>query len=222
MRKYLSFIICGVLCLSVAETETGQTIQAPIWVYLETVPGSYDAKTVPEKEPPIQELDSIARLILSGMIYGWRFSYTPSDKTRQVEESFSLEPIGEITKGDTNYALKQIRPAYPRLSCWAQYTIDEKAARWESYWDSVLFTASSGRGQGERTRETAGIRDAYTTAIQAAIREYARKQIKNKPKELRGEVLLSDEPRLFVQSGYFIADVRILINLQEIIPYRNF
>jgi hypothetical protein len=86
----------------------------------------------------------------------------------------------------------------------------------------VQFRSADGRGYGDRERESAGIRDAYSDAVRAAVRAYARKLEKNKPKEIRGEVLLRENPRLFTEAGRFVADITVLVNLIEIVPYTTF
>jgi hypothetical protein len=200
---------------SAADTE--KTLRAPVWVYLEQVPGS-----AAEGKPPLEKLDETARFIMGGMVYGWKFSYTPSDRTRGVAEEFSLEPVLKIPSGDPRLDLSEIRAAYPRLACQAEYRLDASLARWTARWSSVLFRSSKGRGTGERTAEAAGILAAYTNAVRQAVREDARKLEKNKPKEIRGEVLLREDPRLFADQGLFVAEVRVLIDLKEIIPYSAF
>lgn len=201
-----------------AFAEAPRILRAPVWVYLETVPGSV-AEEIP---PPIENLRAVARFVMGGMVYGWKFTYTPSDRARSVNEEFTLAPILEIDKNDSRLILDDITPKYPKLSCWAQYTLDDSHARWNKYWDSVLFAPSSGRGSGERKDETDGIRTAYTRALLSAVRERARKLEKNKPKEIVGELLLRDEPRLFPDEGRFVADVDVLINIKEIVPYTAF
>jgi hypothetical protein len=43
---------------------------------------------------------------------------------------------------------------------------------------------------------------------------------KNKPKEITGELLLRDNPRLFPDEGLFIAEVRTVIHIESVVPYR--
>jgi hypothetical protein len=210
-----------VMGLSVS-AEAPRILQAPIWVYLEPVPGTMTAEEIKAKMPPIQELDETARFVISGMLYGWRFDYTPPDKTRNVDEFFSLDPMNVIPRGDPRFELLDVKPAYPRLTCWAEFTLDSSLKNWFSYWDSVQIKSANGRGRGERTDEIAGIKKAYTNAIMQAIREYARTLDKNKPKEVLGEVLLRENPRLFADQGFFVADIKVLIHLTEIIPYSAF
>ncbi len=220
MRRYAPLalmILCGIL-----SAENAQVIRAPVWVYLETVPGKMSSEEQQAKLPPIQELDEIGRFVLGGMIYGWKFSYTPSDVLRRVDEFFSMEPVQEINRGDPRFYLSSIKPQYPHLSCWAEFTLDESQSLWTSRWDSVLFKPSNGRGKADRTLEMQGIKKAYSQAVLLAVREQARKLVKNKPKEINGEVLLRDNPRLFVDEGYFVADIKVLINIVELVPYRTF
>lgn len=220
--KRLVLVLCAGLCCSVAAADTVRIVRAPVWVYLETVPGSMTPEELAAKLPPIQELDEVSRFVLAGMIYGWRYSYTPSDKTRNVAEFFSLEPLQVIPRGDPRFSLSKLTPDYPRLSCWAEFTLDDSLARWTDSWNSVLYKNVRGRGRGERTDEIAGIKTAYTQAVLLAVREAARKLEKNKPKEIRGEVLLRSEPRLFVEEGWFVADLRLLNHIDEIVLYQTF
>lgn len=216
------FLSAGLLALvsfrSTLPAQEPRIVRAPVWVYLEEVPGNQTT----DDTPPIENLYSVARFVLSGMIYGWKFSYTPSDRARSVAESFTLTPIMEIPSNDPNFVVESIKPAYPRLSCWAQYTLNQSDGRWVRYWTSVLFKSAQGRGYGERTAETEGIRQAYTRAMLLAIRQNARSLEKNKPKEIHGEILLREGPRLFADEGRFVAEVKVLIHISEIIPYRSF
>ena len=232
-----------ILATSLASAEAPRVIRVPVWVFLEPVPGTgfpapqnpagkavtsgdpAPTRTAAPAEasgPPAKDLRSLARFVLGGMVYGWRFSYTPSDRARRVDESFTLEPIAEIPDDDPRFSLSGFDPAYPRVSTWAEFLLDDTTSRRNVYWKSVQFRSADGRGYGERERESAGIRDAYSDAVRAAVRAYARKLEKNKPKEIRGEVLLRENPRLFTEAGRFVADITVLVNLIEVVPYSTF
>ncbi len=203
-----------------AETYSGASsaedtiVRAPVWIYFEPVPGA--TETPP---PPAEDLRAVARYVLGGMIYGWRFSYTPSDRARRVEESFSLEPIAEISPDDPLLRIREPIAEYPRLYAWAEYPLDEARARRVRGWSSVLYPTAKGRGRGERVAGAGGIKAAYEAAALNAVRELARKRTKNKPREVRGEVLLRESPRLFADQGWFVAEVRLFANLEAIDPY---
>ena len=79
-----------------------------------------------------------------------------------------------------------------------------------------------GVGEGLRKNETEGVKTAYINAIKKAIKEHVRKSEKNKPKEIIGEVLIKNSPRLFCSSGLFKAEVELYINIKEIVPYTAF
>ena len=225
MKRALAFLVCAALAASfplLLTADASRAKRAPIWVYLETVPGNASADGSAAKKPPIQELDELARFVMGGMVYGWKFTYTPSDKARNVKEYFTLEPVKELSRGDPRFSITEITPAYPKLNCWADFTLDDSTQRWESYWGSVLFKNANGRGKGERKAEIDGVRGAYVDAVKDAVRSHARTLEKNKPKEIRGEVLLKDNPRLFADQGWFVADIKVLINIQETTPYASF
>lgn len=221
-----------------AAAETPRVIRVPVWVFLEPVPGKGfgppdgpqsntpgDAKgavNTLQAGPPSRNLRELARYVLGGMVYGWRFTYTPSDRARKVAEYFTLEPIMEIPDDDPRFSLEGLDPAYPRVSTWAQFVLDDSTARRSLYWKSVQFRSADGRGYGDLERESEGIRDAYSDAVRSAVRAYARKLEKNKPKEIRGEVLLREDPRLFTDAGRYVADITVLVNLIEIVPYTAF
>lgn len=216
MKKSVALLFFFVYAFVVSESP--RILRAPVWIYLESVPGLFD-DTDNQKIPPIQEIDEMARFILSGMSSGWNFAYTPSDRRRNVQEEFSLQPIQAITAGDPRFSMDSLTPAYPRLTCWAQLSVDEAVSRRLEYWSSIRFSSGRGRGTGERIAESRGIRDAYTNAILNAVRNHARALEKNKPKEVIGEVLLREGPRLYADQGLFIAEVRVLIYIRKIVPY---
>jgi hypothetical protein len=222
MKERLICAIALLFCAAELAAESPTIIRAPVWVYVEPVPGQFSAGSVPAQKPPAQALDDLARFVVSGMLYGWNFSYTPSDKARNVEEYFSIEPIQTIEKNDPRFSVTDLAAEYPRLTCWAQFDVDETTARRLTYWDSILFRNARGRGEGDRTTEMEGVRQAYANALKTAIREYMRKQEKNKPKEIRGEIILRDSPILAASAGSFVADVKIIVNVREVIPYTTF
>ncbi len=228
MKAFRALAIGAVLlCAAVhARAEAPRVVRVPIWVFLESYPASsFDAEgsgEPPARLPPAEDLRSVARFVLGGMVFGWRFEYVPGDRTRRVEESFSLEPIADIRDDDPRFSISGVDPAYPRISAWADFLMDETTSRWSLYWKSVQFRSADGRGYGALERDSAGIRDAYADAVRAAVRAYARKLEKNKPKEIRGEVLLRDNPRLFTDAGKFVADITVLVNIVEIVPYTTF
>ncbi len=224
-RRRGALLAAAAFAFSVPAALTGQSasqeerIRAPVWVYAEPVPGTAReaAATL-----PVRELTELSRFVLAGMIYGWKYEYRPSDKLRNVAEEFALRPIGAIEEGDPSFSLTGLTAEYPRLACWAQYAPNETTARWQRHWQGITVRTGKGTGRGERLDGTAGIRAAYEAALLNAVRERARKLEKNKPKEIRGEVLLRPEPRLYADAGQFVADVRVLVSIDELVPWTSF
>lgn len=195
-------------------------VRAPVWVYLEDIPGF--TETQAQKPPPKEELEGIARWLMGGMIYGWKYSYSPPDALRNVKEFFSLDPLAEIPESDPRFSLTDLRAEYPRLTSWAQYETGDVADRWRRYWSSTLIDMAKGRGSAEITDGSAGIKAAYANALMQAVRERARITEKNKPKEVTGDILIRDTPRLFADQGRFVAELEVYISLGEIIPWKTF
>lgn len=196
-------------------------VRAPIWVYLEPVPGNVDTGQTNPRTPPLPELKNLSRFVLEGMVFGWRVVYTPPDRARAVAEYFEMVPLARLPENDERLKLTELRVRYPFLETWAELTIDGATARHSDRWQSVIFRTVQGRGTGERTAETEGIRDAYRAAVLNAVREHARSLEKNKPKEIHADLLLRGEPRLHVDQGWFVANLRLILHIKEIVPYRS-
>lgn len=237
--------------LSAQSASQEAQIRAPVWVYAEPVPGSQNSvnsQPGATDEPadstgsttansttsgstgaapgsttaPVKDLTELSRFVLAGMIYGWKYEYRPSDRLRGVAEEFSLTPIGTIDADDPSFSLTGLTADYPRITCWAQYQPNAVTARWQRHWEGITVKTGYGIGRGERTEEAAGIRAAYEAALLNAVRERARKLEKNKPKEIRGEVLLRQNPRLYADAGQFVADIRVVLSIDELIPWSSF
>ena len=47
-------------------------------------------------------------------------------------------------------------------------------------------------------------------------------RVLNRPREIRGEVLLWDDPQTIVRPGSYITTARVKLRVSEIVPYRIF
>ena len=197
-------------------------IRAPVWVFLESQPGVMDNDAQGKCLPPRQALIELSKTIMEGMVYGWKFSYTPFDKRRAVAEEFELEPLQSISLNDSRLSLTELRPEYPYLYCWAEYRVTDAIALHKTEWSRINYVTAKGSGSAERKMEIDGVHKAYQNAALAAVRGYLRKNIKNKPKTVSGEMLIKDNPRLYVSGGKFTAELSVYLYIREVIPYQTF
>lgn len=222
-----SFLLCAASLLygdsySGADTNEALIIRAPVWVFLESQPGVMDDDMQGTRLPPRQALTELSKTVMEGMVYGWKFSYTPFDKRRQVEEEFELIPLQTIPSNDSRLSVTELRPQYPYLYCWAEYRVSGAAALHRTEWIRINYITAKGSGSAERKMEIDGVRQAYREAALAAVRGYLRKNIKNKPKSVSGEMLIKDNPRLYVSGGKFTAQLTVYLYIKEVIPYEVF
>ena len=111
---------------------------------------------------------------------------------------------------------------YPYLYCWAEYRVTDAIALHRTEWRRINYVTGKGSGSAERKLEIEGVRQAYREAALAAVRGYLRKNIKNKPKTIHGEMLIKDNPRLSVSGGKFTAELTIYLHIKEVVPYEIF
>ena len=64
--------------------------------------------------------------------------------------------------------------------------------------------------------------DAVRNAIKDAVRAYFRTKIKNKPKEIRGRVLLRREPLIGIDAGRYKVQLDFFLETDKIVPYTQF
>ena len=228
-RKIYSFLflLCSIPFLyadsySGSGTNDALIIRAPVWVFLESQPGVMDNDTQGMQLPPRQALIALSTTVMEGMVYGWKFSYTPFDKRRAVAEEFELESLRSIPSGDSRLSVTELRSQYPYLYCWAEYRVTDAIALHRTEWIRINYITAKGSGSAERKLEIDGVRQAYRYAALAAVRGYLRKNIKNKPKAVNGKMLIKDNPRVYVSGGKFTAELTVYLEIKEVIPYEVF
>lgn len=226
MRKPSALLLFLLGLTLYAESYSGSSesealiVRAPVWVFLDEAPKRLDEENAGTFKPPQEAVLELSSYILSGMTYGLDFSYTPYDRKRKVKEFFELEPVFKLT--GENIKITDVRLKYPYCYSWAEHRIPESYTMRFKLWTKNAHKTIKGRGQGDRFAELEGVYTAYTEAVKNAVREYARSFIKNKPKEIRGSVLIKSSPRLFVESGLFKAELELYIQIHEIIKYTVF
>ena len=228
-RIHKSFFILIILILSCSFcfsqiSDTQKTLRIRLWAPLDENPAS---QISPETEnafgTSFRSLKATAPYLLSGMIYGWEYEYTPSDKTRNVEEYFSFVPIAEITENDENITFTDPAFLEARVYCWLEYLRSEKMMAYLQRWNSVKYPKVLGFGESSNNDSVEAIKEAVKEAAKNAIRTYAQKQTKNKPKEVSGKILLcSEDPSIKILKGKYTAYLDFFLYVDKIVQYSQY
>lgn len=199
-----------------------QHIRFALWADVDAYPGLTDARTISGAvyDYPIAQIKQIAPFLVSGMVYGWEFSYTPSDRARQIEEYFELTPVQE----DESY-LQAIRYSEPWLSenqfnCWVEFMRTPDMVRTYNRWAAINHPTVRGRGSASVAHGFDGIKQATENAVKDAVRTYFRGRIKNKPKEITGRVLIRKQPDIGIRAGNYVIQLDFFLETDKIISYQ--
>ena len=160
------------------------------------------------------------RYVFSGMLYGYDFRYVPSDRTRQVEEEFTLEPVAEIPWGDPQLRVVGTR----RRSDGAfvarmRYDMAPFQNRRYEAWRRNTRISAAGKGAAPLLEGLDGKIRAIEEGVKQAVRGYMRTKTFNKPRLITGRVLLEEPPRVFVSSGEYVATVELFLLLEDVEHY---
>ena len=219
-----STIAAALLCLaSTIGHAQADLISLRLWCELEPMVQEneeYPLSTEAARRRGLEE----ARLILSAMIYGFRFRYTPADRLRQIEEEFTLIPVAEIPWGDSNMRVADAYVEDSLLFLKAQYELQEFQFARRRAWASNSVQAGSGVGSHSvfTSPSSEGKRQAFEEAMKNAVREALRPVHFNKPREVTGEILLWSEPQTIIQSGAYTTRLDVKLRIKEIRPYSLF
>ncbi|OJF76462.1 MAG: hypothetical protein BKP49_07125 [Treponema sp. CETP13] len=214
--------------------KTQNSIRFQIWYSLNAFPGDIEPENnskidtnSPFKSGPEFSIKSIQELlpyILEAQIYGWDFSYTPSDKARHVAEFFEIIPKNTISIKDPHiqYDSPLISNDGQKFSCWITYTCTESQKNLLQSYTTINYPKIGGTGSASIKKETDGVKEAFKEAAKNAIRSYYRKIIKNKPKEINGSIYLEESPRYFIDKGQYVADLDFFLKKGTIVTYTLF
>jgi len=163
-----------------------------------------------------------ARILFSGMVYGWTFLYTPGDRERRVEESFLLTPIAEIPWGSPRLAVRETEVAELKLFARISYTLNDDELARRMSWEGNSAAVSTGRGTANVFKGPAEKLASLRDAIRDAVQNHLSTRVLNKPREIMGEIVLWEDPYTIVRAGTYTTTARIKLQVQEIVPYRIF
>ena len=192
------------------------------WVELEPLVRIDDGEyPIPVEKAEVKLLEE-GRLLVSGMVYGWSFAYTPGDAARRVEESFVLTPLAEVPWGSARLEVRETEIVEEKLYARISYALSEEEASRRSAWESNTAALSTGRGRASVMKGPQAKMAAIQDAIKDAIRLSLHIRYANKPREITGEVVLWDDPRTIVRSGAYTTVAKVKLIVREVLPYRIF
>ena len=204
-------------------------IRFPIWAEVDAYPGTQaaaddiDAK---EFSYPIARIKETVPFLIEGLVYGWNFTYVPSDKTRGVEEFFEIEPVQKLSDGQKNdggtIEYSSVWIENNRFNCWVDFTRTDHQVQTYNLWSSIQNPTIQGRGYGDLTKGFDGIKEAAEDSLKNAVRSYYRNLIKNKPKQITGAVLLRKTPLLGIDSGRYVINLDFFLECGTIEEYTQF
>lgn len=191
---------------------------ASFWTELNPMVGGEGPDEL-NREKAIERVIEEVRMVLSGMIYGYRVRYVPQDRERQVEEEFSMEPLAQIEAGDERLQILDTRTEGERFYVQVRYDLADYQQRRRRMWRSNTIPDASGRGTAPLSEGYRGKYTAFEEGVKQALRAYLRPRELNKPREIRGRVLYLEPPSVTIDAGGYHARVRVKIRLQEVLPY---
>ena len=228
LRKISKYVFALVILFFISSTLSSQTpslirhIRFDVWADIDAYPGLENANDFEGFEYPIKCIKENVPFLINGMVYGWEFSYTPSDKTRGVSEYFEVSEIMPV-----EYVSNKIKYSSPwidgnKFRCWCDYDRDEFQVRDYYRWSSINNPEINGTGYGDLKDGFQGIVEAAKDALKNAIRDYYRGVIKNKPKEIRGKVLIKSIPVFGVDAGRYVFNLDFFLECGKIVEYKVF
>ena len=207
-----------------------QQIRFALWAARDAYPGYFDKE---KKQTPVESDDmyavaverikEVTPFLLEGMIYGWRFDYTPYDKARRVEEYFEFNPVQTLTDADKEQ-ITYVKPwaQDDRLWCWVEFRRSPQMMHIFNSWQVITNPHIKGIGYARLVDGFAGIQEACGEALKNAVREYERKLIKNKPKEIMGRVMITEPPLIGIDAGRYVVTLDFFLETDRIIKYVTF
>lgn len=171
------------------------------------------------QEEAIRRTLEEARVVLSGMIYGFDVRYTPSDRDRQVEEELVIEPLAQIPKGDPSLRVLKVRTTDNKYFVHMRYNLADFQQRRLRAWGSNTLAVAAGRGTVPLHGGYRAKFDSFDQAIKNALRDYLRPRYRNKPSRIQAAVALQEPPYTVIDAGGYHSKVRIKIDIREVQPY---
>ena len=204
-----------------AQTPPDAFVVIEVWSELDPLVDNI-AGTPVDREIAVNRLLDEAQLTISGLVYGYRFTYAPGDPSRQIDEAFDLEPYAVIVRGDPRLDVVQTWVEQDTLRARISYALDNTQIPWFNGWHSSAHIRSAGVGSVSVMGGPTVKSRALSDGVRDAVRNYARQIEFNRPSRITGAAILADAPRYGVQDGNYEALVTIYLQIDSIETYRYY
>lgn len=231
MLKNKPFFFLGIFFFSFLyfPTETQnvdfeETINIHVWSELDAYPELAEAQDTSAGvfDYSSQRLKDVAPFLINGMVYGWNFVYTPSDKLRAIQEYFEISPINQISTKENPIVYQNPWVQDNLIHIWAKYTRTKAQASSFQAWKSTGTQKTQGTGTAPVKLGFEGITEATKNAVRDGIRNFYRPIIKNKPKEISGRIIISAEPKIGITQGQYSVKLDFFLETDRIIKHTMF
>lgn len=222
VQKIILVPLILVSLLFAQDVSQERMVRFALWASTEIYPGVEQPKR-DTLSLPVRKIREISPFILSGMVYGWKFEYIPYDKARGVKEFFEFSPVRELSEAEIasiQYAKPWIEDS--ALNCWVEFRRSDAQVHIYKGWVSVLHPKIKGTGYARLSEGFDGIQRACGEAVKLAVRDYERKWIKTKPKEISGTVLMRAPPKIGVDAGRYKVTLDFFMETDRIVEYKTF
>ena len=220
-----AILIAGkIIPLSAQVPDYTRTIRIHTWAELDAYPELKEAQDLSsgQWDYPINRIKQVSPFLIEGMVYGWDFTYTPYDKSRNIKEYFEITPIKKLSEASGRIIYEQPWIQDNKLHCWASYKRDDGQIWTYKKWQSLSTEKIKGIGKGSIKLGFDGITEGAKAALKDAIRAHYRPIEKNKPKEITGKVIIYKEPKIGITEGQYMVELDFFLESARIVKYAAF
>ena len=201
-----------------------EIINIHVWTELDAYPELAEAQNTEAGifDYSTKRIKDVAPFLINGMVYGWNFTYTPSDKMRAIDEYFEISPINQINTEENPITYKNPWIQDNLVHIWTEYARTKNQIHSFKAWKTTTTQKTQGIGTASVKLGFEGITAATKNAIRDGIRNFYRPIIKNKPKEISGRIIISKEPKIGITQGQYSVKLDFFLETDRIIKHTIF
>ncbi|MEE8441822.1 MAG: hypothetical protein V3S41_08885 [Spirochaetia bacterium] len=222
MRHVIPILSISLLVtMTVVGFTADEFVVAEVWAELDPIVADGSPRPFP-RDVALERLLDEVQYVVSGLVYGYRFVYVPGDPSREIAESFELEPYASIPRGDPRLTVLQTWIDGDLLVARVGYELSAEQSGWYEGWHSSANDRSTGIGVSSLFLGPTNKTGAVSDGIRSAVREHVRALEFNRPREITGAVLLASYPVFGIVRGNYQATVDILLQIDRIDRFQTY